>query len=524
MLLLEATDIKVHIEDRLLFDIEKLQVHANDRIGLVGRNGSGKTTLLEILAKKRKGDTGSIKVFGRTTLLPQLKNFSSPKSGGEVTQQYIIDALEQNPEVLLADEPTTNLDTAHVEWLEKKLGHWQGAFIIVSHDRAFLNALCTKIWEISEGKIKEYKGNYSYYAEQKELEQRQHDAAYEQYIQKKKQLEKALEQKERKAQRATKTPKKVSKSEAKITGAKPYFAKKQKKLQKAAKAIETRMEKLEKVEKRKVLPPIKMNLPNENHFKGRIIIRIEDVEGKIKDQVLWEPVRFNIRGGDKLAIIGPNGCGKTTFIKKLLRREKGFSISPSVKIGYFSQNLDVLNTEKSILENVMSTSIQEETIVRTILARLHFFREDVHKKVNVLSGGERVKVALAKLFVSNINTLVLDEPTNFLDLEAIEALESLLKEYEGTVIFVSHDREFIDQVAAKIAAFENGKIQFFDGTYEQYKKKTDEGNEEERLIIETKISEVLSRLSLEPSEQLEKEFQSLIDQKRQLERKSKNNK
>ena len=172
----------------------------------------------------------------------------------------------------------------------------------------------------------------------------------------------------------------------------------------------------------------------------------------------------------------------------------------------------------------MSTSIQEETIVRTILARLHFFREDVHKKVNVLSGGERVKVALAKLFVSNINTLVLDEPTNFLDLEAIEALESLLKEYEGTVIFVSHDREFIDQVAAKIAAFENGKIQFFDGTYEQYKKKTDEGNEEERLIIETKISEVLSRLSLEPSEQLEKEFQSLIDQKRQLERKSKNNK
>ncbi|MBS4194135.1 Vga family ABC-F type ribosomal protection protein [Lederbergia citri] len=520
MMLLEVNDLKLYIKDRLLIAIDHLMIQNRDCIGLVGRNGSGKTTLLELFAKKQFPDEGNVNSYGEYVLLPQLKHTNTTKSGGEVTQEYINRALAKRPEILLADEPTTNLDTFHIEKLENQLKRFQGAIVIVSHDRAFLDSLCTKIWEIDDGKINEYKGNYSDYISLKELERKQQENAYEQYERKKKQLEEALILKEQKAARATKTPKKVSPSESRITGAKPYFANKQKKLRKAAKAIETRLDKLEKVEKIKELPPVKMKLPNEESFKGRTVLRFDDVSGSFPNRILWEKTSFNIKGGDKLAIIGKNGSGKTTLIKKIMNKEDGISISPSMQVGYFSQNLDVLNTEESILKNVQSTSTQDESFIRTVLARLRFFRDDVYKKVNVLSGGERVKVAFAKLFVSDINTLILDEPTNFLDIESVEALESLLQEYEGTVILVSHDRRFIQSIANRILLIENEEIHVFDGTYEQFQQYSPaeirNTKEDELLLLETKISDIISRLSIEPSDELEQEFQALIAEKNKI--------
>nr|AAK14226.1 ABC transporter AlkB [Bacillus sp. NTT89] len=174
-----------------------------------------------------------------------------------------------------------------------------------------------------------------------------------------------------------------------------------------------------------------MNLLYQETFTGRIMLRVEDVSGMVGKRVLWEKTSFYIRGGDKVAIIGPNGSGKTTLVKKIINEEEGIILSPSMKIGYFSQNLTILDPDKTILENVRSTSIQDETLIRTILARLHFFREDVHKPIHVLSGGERVKVALAKLFVSNCNTLILDEPTNYLDTEAVRIEAQQMNELTG---------------------------------------------------------------------------------------------
>ncbi len=518
MLLLEANRIKYYIQDRLLLDIDQLQIHQNARIGLVGRNGSGKTTLFQILAKEIVPEEGSIVQRVRCELLPQLKQTDTTKSGGEVTQEYIQKAVLKDPELLLADEPTTNLDTGHIEWLEKKLGNWKGAFVIISHDRAFLDALCTTIWELDEGKIKVYTGNYSEYVKQKEIERQQEQLAYEKYEKKKKQLEEAVKLKEKKAERATKTPKKEGKLEPKIT--KPYFAKKQKKLQKTATAMITRLEKLGKVEKVKELPPLKMDLPNAETFKNRIILRVNDRIGKVGKRVLWKKASFHIRGGDKLAIIGANGSGKTTLVKQIMNQEYGIRFSPAVKVGYFSQNLNILDPAKSIIENVQSSSKQNETLIRTVLARMHFFREDVYKLVEVLSGGERVKVALTKLFLSDINTLILDEPTNFLDMTAVEALESLLKEYEGSVIFVSHDRRFIENIATRILTIHNQELELFEGTYQQYKRtqvqQAQERKKDTRLLLETKLSEVLSRLSIEPSEKLEREFEKLLQEKREL--------
>jgi len=169
---------------------------------------------------------------------------------------------------------------------------------------------------------------------------------------------------------------------------------------------------------------------------------------------------------------------------------------------------------------VQSTSKRGEDLIRTVLARLHFYHDDVYKPVGVLSGGERVKVAFAKLFVSDLNTLVLDEPTNFLDTEAVEALESLLQDYEGTIIFVSHDRQFIEKIATRILEIKKQKIHIFEGSYPQYveqqKPEKDNSKSDQLLLLETKITEVLSRLSIEPSSELEMEFQRLLKEKREL--------
>src|SRR5699024_3200034 len=232
------------------------------------------------------------------------------------------------------------------------------------------------------------------------------------------------------------------------------------------------------------------------------------------------PFNFFVRSGEKVAIVGSNGTGKTTLLKKIIDEGKGITISPTVKIGYFSQHITILKEEKSILENIQQSSKQNETLIRTVLARMHFWNDDVHKNVQVLSGGEKVKVVLAKLFLSEINVLVLDEPTNFLDIESLEALEILIKGYHGTIIFVTHDRMFIRNVATKILEIENKEITVFDGTYVAYEErvkraKRDE-NKDEILLIETKISDVLARLSLEPSKELDAEFQRLLNEKKKL--------
>lgn len=469
MTVLEINQLKVSVNGKELFHIPHLQVQDGQRIGLIGRNGEGKTTLLCTIYGHSQNEKGSIRVDGTCGFLPQLKRTDTVKSGGEVSAEYITKALAVAPKLLLADEPTTNLDTGHTEWAEKELKQFDGTLILVSHDRQLLDNVCDTIWELEAGKINVYPGNYSQFVQQKKMEKQHQKVAYEKYKQKERQLTVALEQRKQKAERATNEPKNLSSSERRILGAKPYYAKKQKKLNQNAKAIQTRLEKLQEVEKPTDLPPIKMNLPNVQTVKNRIIFRAEQLEGIAGKKKLWHPGSFFIKGGDKAAIIGPNGSGKTTLLKKLINhKDKAISISPAVKIGYFAQNLSVLDQEKTILENVSKNSVQSETLIRTILARLHFYREEVHKPVHVLSGGERVKVSLAKLFVSDCNTLILDEPTNYLDVYALEALEDLLKEYEGTILFASHDRRFISSTATKILSIEDQKLTLFEGSYQAY--------------------------------------------------------
>src|SRR5699024_9949740 len=212
---------------------------------------------------------------------------------------------------------------------------------------------------------------------------------------------KALSLKSEKAQRATKKPKRVNLSESSVIGSKPYFAKKQKKLHQSGKSIETRLEKIEKVDKPFEETPLRMDIPYQEKLAGKTLLRVENLSGKVGNQTLWKRASFMIKGGDKLAIIGDNGSGKTSLIRKIMANEDGIHRSPACQMAYFKQDLSILNSNQTILENVQEGSPHHETLIRTVLARLHFFREDVYKKIKDLSGGERVKVTLAKLFLSN---------------------------------------------------------------------------------------------------------------------------
>ena len=224
-------------------------------------------------------------------------------------------------------------------------------------------------------------------------------------------------------------------------------------------------------------------------------------------------------------MIGPNGCGKSTLLKMITAGESGIKLAHGAKIGYFSQALDILDERLSVLENVMSTSRYDQTTVRIILARLLFKRSDVYKPVGVLSGGERVKTAFAKILTQDFNFLILDEPTNYLDLSSLEAVEAALKEYQGTMLFVSHDRRFISAVADEIMTVQDYQLIQYRGTYQEYleHKRTAEStgiSGEQIMVLEHRLAEVISRLSMptpeDDLEALDHEYQELLTQLKAL--------
>ncbi|MFC6463765.1 ribosomal protection-like ABC-F family protein [Marinilactibacillus sp. GCM10026970] len=505
---IELNQITYSVKDRTLFNIENLKVEPGDKIGLVGKNGSGKTTLLNILKGTLQPDTGTVKRNQEISFIPQLKESIGTKSGGEITATAIVKSLNEASGVLFADEPTTHLDIEHVEWLEKQIKAYKGAYIIISHDRDFLDHTCTKIWELNHEKISEYTGNYSEYEALKQSELQRQQVSYDAYKKKEKQLTEALESKKDKADRITDESSHF------------YFRKKAQKFYKSAKSMEKRIEQLETVERPEEQEIIKMKLTNARGFVNKKIIRANDFGLAFPQKVLFKPTSFFIKGGEKVAIVGTNGSGKTTLLKSILSEAEGIKRSEAMKLGYFAQNLSVLKEQKTILENVKEGSLQTETLIRIVLAQLLFKNDDVHKPIHVLSGGERVKVALAKLIVGDYNTLILDEPTNFLDTQAIEALEVLLAEYKGSILFVSHDRRFMHNLAERVLIIEDKTLKVFEGKYDDYRQSKDQigpdAFEEERIRLENEIVTVLSQLSIESTTELENQFQELLKSKKQL--------
>lgn len=527
MLVLEANDLEYAVADRLLFRADRIQVSAGDRIGLVGLNGVGKSTLLQVLTGQIQPDRGHVAIRVPYALIPQMKSAPAHLSGGEATAAIIAQTLARRPALLLADEPTIHLDVDRIRNIEAQFAQFDGALIVISHDRAFLDRICTRIWALDNKTVTIYKGNYSEYARQRELEVRQQQEKYEKYVDKKRQLEEAIRLKSIKSAGMLKPPRRMSKKESSL-----YKAGKgttQKGVHQSIKALETRLEKLDKVEKPREQPHIRLDAGPIREVVSQTALRVENLEAAFGAKTLWRHVTFSLKRGSKTALIGPNGSGKTTLIKRIMAGGMGIVTAPGTKIGYFSQNIDILDPTRSVWANVAASAVHKDETIRLVLARLLFKGEDIDKQVGVLSGGERVKAAMAKLLLQDVNLMILDEPTSFLDISSIEALEQLLAAFAGTVLFVSHDRRFVEQIADHLLLLEGETVSEFAGTYGEYEAHRQQVSkrgsallEEERLIVEAELSEVLGKLAMttglstEQKASLDQRFHELVQRRNEI--------
>lgn len=552
MSLLKVKNLKKYYSDRLVLDIDKFEINEGDKIGLIGGNGVGKSTFIKAIIGEIEIDSGEVNLTDSYSYISQIgdeaQSYSGNKikgllnapdkyeeflSGGEKIKVKIVNALKDNKKLIIADEPTSNLDKESIEVLTDMLKKHEGALLIVSHDRDVLDALCTTIAQIEDSKIKTYKGNYTNYLKLKDAEKCRQEFEYNQYISEKHRLEKAMEGKIQTRNNIRKTPKRMGNSEARLH--KMGGQGNKRKLDKNIKAISTRIERLEVKEKVKEIEPIKINIQKGMEIVSKNLVEVNNLDLKAGDKLLLEDVSFKIKRNKKIALLGANGSGKTTLLKKIIDasktenlRGKNIKINNKVKIGYFSQNQDTLNEEKSILENVKYNSSYNETFIRINLSLFGFREDDVYKKVEDLSGGERVKVALCKVILEDNNLLILDEPTNYLDIISMKSLEDALKNTEKTMIVVSHDKHFIEDICDYFLEIKDKKIIQFSGSYDNYTEEKnkeklneeDQKNSNEILLLENRLSNLISMICIETDKELkekyEKEFDEISDKLKKL--------
>lgn len=561
MQILNVTQLKMDFGGETLFENVSFSLNDRDRMAIVGPNGKGKTTLLRILlglVDKTSGDiaflkgttvgylsqevisdpnrtvfeevsevfhslmeqerilkdmeeaiaahpedSGLMEEYGKKQtnfsiaggyeyhyLIPMmLSKFGFHKqdlerpvssfSGGERTKIAFIKLLLMRPKLLILDEPTNHLDLATIEWLEIYLKSYEGALLFVSHDRYFIDALANKIIEIDNGTSDFYKGNYSFYIEEKKLRYEQRVNAYNAQQKEIARLKRFIE----------------------FYKPKPRFVAR-------AKDREKKLEHMKMVEK-----PYQDKKTLNLHFEGDIyegkeIFFVRDVAIGY-DVPLVENLNFSLYGKDRIAIMGSNGCGKTTLLEAILNgthvMRGEIRYVRNVNVGYIRQHQVDLNPENTILEEMMGefSSMGEKSIYNH-LGKFNFDYDDAHKKIGVLSGGEKMRVVLAKIILENYDVLLLDEPTNHLDMVTRQALTLALREYRGSIIFVSHDRYFVDELATHVLYIDRKQSYFIKGNFMDFKERESrlfalsdslEDDVEEKKIIKPEIKNPKSKRS-----------------------------
>lgn len=394
--------------------------------------------------------TGVLKGLGFTE--EEFSKKTDTLSGGQKTRVALGKLLLTSPDILLLDEPTNHLDLNSIAWLETFLINYQGAVFIVSHDRFFLNRVVSKVVEIENGEIRMYLGNYQAYSEKK---QQIRDARLKEYLN---------QQREIRHQQAVIEKLRSFNREKSI---------------RRAESREKMLEKMTPVEK-------PMDEPREMHFtlepsciSGNDVLSVEGLSKRFDSQVLFKDVSFEIKRGEHVAIIGDNGTGKTTLLKILNQVQKAdagsFTLGAKVQIGYYDQEHHVLHDNKTIFDEISDDyPTLNNTQIRNTLAAFQFTGDEVFQVISTLSGGEKGRVSLAKLMLSEANFLILDEPTNHLDIASKEILEEALNNYSGTVLYVSHDRYFINQTATRILELVNQTFVNYIGNYDYYLEKKEE--------------------------------------------------
>ena len=432
-----------------------------EKAAIVGINGSGKTTLLRCILGIEEADEGGV-AFSKDKKMAYLAQQHADMeqedeeyeslSGGQKTKKRLEEILMEKPDLLILDEPTNHLDIGSIQWLEKVLKRYDGAVLLVSHDRYFLDKIVTKVIDLERGKARMYQGNYTEYVEKKKMIREAERKAYEN------------QQAEIKHQEAVIEKLKQFNREKSI---------------KRAESREKLLSKVERLEQPEDLQNEMRLLFMPREASGNDVLVAKDLGKSFDGKRLFSHGTFSIQKGEHVAVIGDNGTGKTTLLKilnGLIQADEGeFRLGSKVKIAYYDQEHAVLHMEKTLFDEIQDTyPDMNNTRVRNVLAAFLFTGDDVYKKVGDLSGGERGRVSLAKLMLSDANFLILDEPTNHLDIQGKEVLEEAIRNYEGTVLYVSHDRYFINQTATRILELFSNRFDNYIGNYDYYLEKKED--------------------------------------------------
>ncbi|BAK17059.1 ATPase component of ABC transporters with duplicated ATPase domains [Solibacillus silvestris StLB046] len=532
---LKAENITKIIGGNTIFKDLSIEVNTGERIAIVGRNGSGKTTLFKVLADIEQPDEGRIiKSKGQTIgYLHQIPRYTDTSvfdvlsrafaelhqikdrlahlekrmatdlsekilnqygelqehylakggyeieakiasianglaitklldqpfdalSGGEKTKVMLAQILLQQPDILLLDEPTNHLDLAATQWLEDYLQYFRGTVVVISHDRMFLNKIVQYVAEIEDGQIWVSKGNYDQYINNKEAKIAQQFAAYEEQQKKIQKMKEAIRRLRQWANEAS--PPNPD-------------------LYRKAKVMEKMLARMEIVKKPKTERHMNLQLKTEDRT-GKEVFMLKNISHGFEHDFLFMDVDLSIHFQDRVAIVGNNGTGKSTLLKILLGE-----ITPvdgearqgsNLKIGYLAQQFDQLNGKQRLIDAFREQVSLTEYDARHMLAKFLFYGHDVFKKVDQLSGGEKMRLRLAQLMIQKCNVLVLDEPTNHLDIESREALEEALENFEGTILAISHDRYFLQKLFTRTAWLENQQLTVHDGPFEWAQSKQKE--------------------------------------------------
>lgn len=574
MIIAQAQDLEQRFGGNTIFSNISFSVPDNARIGLVGPNGAGKTTLLKIMTGQQEPTSGQftinkglkvgyiaqenaldedktiwdemLTVFdnlieknkritkmqeqiaehpededllkrydqlaydfeqeGGFTYQAEIKsilngfNFKENTwqkvigtlSGGEKTRLAFVKLLLQKPPVLLLDEPTNYLDLDTLDWLEAFLKNYQGAIITVSHDQYFLDHLANQIFELNFGKLTTFKGNYSQYVKERELMDSQQEAAYEKQQEKIKKEEEFIQ---KNLVRASTTKRAQSRRKA--------------------------LDKMERIKPPKHKQKVRINFTSDRP-SGKEVLIAKDLTIGYPDKTMVSDIDFQVNKNDRVAIIGPNGIGKSTLLKTIMKKlepkDGSIKYGASLDIGYYDQELQSLDPSKTVLDTIWDRhKTMPEKDVRSILASFLFTAEDIDKTVGQLSGGQKARLTLTVLSLEKDNFLLMDEPTNHLDIEAKEVLEQALDNYDGTLLFVSHDRYFINELANKIISVRDGHAKIYNGNYSYY---LDEKTKQAAAVQEAKAEQTESTTSANQNQgKLSYQEQKARDsQKRKLER------
>ena len=388
------------------------------------------------------------------------ESFFQTLSGGEKTRVLLGKLLLSETDILLLDEPTNHLDIHSIEWLERFIRSYQGTVLIISHDRYFLDCVADYMVELSNGKANTYKGNYSAYQLARSQEKEKQQELYERQQKEIKRL----------ADRARQL----------------HDWANNEKTHRRAFAVEKRIEHMEKIERPDAEKTMKISAKSQQ-FRGKELLMVKDLTFFYNpEKQIFQNAELSLFGTQHTAILGPNGCGKTTFLKlilqELLPQNGQIYFGPSVSYAYLPQNVIFEQPNRTILEQTHRELNITMSEARNLLAKYQFTGEDVLKEISVLSGGEKSRLRLCLLLQNKINLLILDEPTNHLDIASREALEDMLEEFEGVLLFVSHDRYFIRKFAEQIVDMEQGKLFLYEENYDSYRERKEEAEEQTKTI------------------------------------------